>query len=345
MKKYIQIAIGIFLVVLLTWLLFRNTDWSAVYLSIREVKIRWLVLSQVFAWSSYFARVQRWTYVVRAAHPATFRSMFSSTQIGFLLNFTVPARLGEVVRAYVLARLEKLPLSQCVTMVALDRVNDILSLFVVLFISLLSFPKDRNIELAAGVANNAEPFVVTSNLIQLLATNLTVFFIVILALLILLYIHQTLVLRIIDVCAGLISKRLAERFRKLFLNFAAGMHIFRSASEQTKSFFFSLLTWGASLLSIAAVLTAFAIDFPWFTPFIMLSMIAVLISVPVTPGVVGQYHIAIVASLLLVMPGMEPVEAKAVAIVTHLLSLIPIAAMGIFCLFWERLNFIDLVRV
>jgi len=81
------------------------------------------------------------------------------------------------------------------------------------------------------------------------------------------------------------------------------------------------------------VLTAFSIDFPWFTPFLVLAMVAVFISVPVTPGVVGQYHIPIVACLLLAIPGMEPSEAKAVAIVAHILCLIPIAVLGVFCLF------------
>ena len=341
MKKYIQITVGAFLVALLTWLLFRDTDWPSVWASIKGVNIGWLVISQVFGWGAHFIRVQRWSYIVRAGNSASFRNLFSATQIGFLFNFTVPARLGEVVRAYVLSRLEKLPLSQTVTMAALDRVNDILGLIVVFFVAMLAFPSDRNIEFAAGVVHNAEPIVVSSSLIQILATNIIILLVIIIALLVILYLNQNFVLRIINICAGLISKKLAELLSSLFLNIAAGMHIFRSASDQIKAFFFSLLTWGAGLISIAAILIAFNIDYPWYTPFVVLTMISLFISFPVIPGMVGQYHIAIVSSLLLVIPGMDLTKAKALAIVTHLLGLIPVAGLGLFSLYREGFSFMD----
>ncbi len=242
MKKYVQVAISVSLGLFLIWLLFRHTDWKAVYATIRGVRVWWLVLAQVFAWSSYFARAQRWSYVVRAAHPATFRSLFSATQIGFLVNFTVPFRVGEVVRGYVLARLTKLPFAQCVSMVGLDRVSDLFALLVVLFIAVASFPSDKSVAIAAGVFNNADPFVVTSTLLRPAATSLTVFLCVVSLVLVVLYMNQTFVLCLIDICAGMISKRLGGRLQRLFLNFAAGMHVFRSAAELAKSACFSLLT-------------------------------------------------------------------------------------------------------
>lgn len=336
-----SIAVGVFLI----WFLFKGTDWHAVYASISGVRIHWLVLAQVFAWSSYFIRVQRWSYVIRASHPATtFRSMFSATQIGFLVNFTVPARVGEVVRAYVLARLAKLPFVQSLTMVALDRVNDVLGLLIVIFIALLSFPVSKDITFAPGVFSNTEPFAVSSGLIRPVAASLTIFLCVILGILILLYVNQPMVLRLIDVCAG-VSQKLASWLRKLFLGFAAGMHVFRSAVELAKSVCLSLLTWGANVLSAAAVLHAFNIDFPWGTPFLMIAMIAVFISFPVAPGAVGQYHIAVVACLLSILPETNLDEAKAIAIVAHGLSLVPIAFLGIFCLLRERLSFPNLTRL
>jgi len=102
------------------------------------------MLAQIFAWSSYWIRVQRWSYVVRASHPARFRYMFTATQIEYLFNFTIPARMGEIIRAYVLARLEIIPLTQTIAMVALDRVSDILGMLTILFVAVLSFPFDQD---------------------------------------------------------------------------------------------------------------------------------------------------------------------------------------------------------
>jgi hypothetical protein len=168
-----------------------------------------------------------------------------------------------------------------------------------------------------------------------------VILVIIIALIVILYLNQKFVLRIINAWVGLISKKLAASLSSLFLNIASGMHIFRSASDQIKAFFYSLLTWGAGLFSIAAILMAFNISFPWYTPFVMLTMISLFISFPVIPGMVGQYHIAIVSSLLLVIPDMDLTKAKAVAIVTHLLGLIPVAALGFFSLYREGLRFMD----
>jgi hypothetical protein len=113
--------------------------------------------------------------------------------------------------------------------------------------------------------------------------------------------------------------------------------------EMTKSILFSLLTWGLVALSIAALLNAFHLDYPWYAPLLMLSILGVFTSVTVTPGLVGQYHIPVVASLLMVMPSMGSDEAKAVAIVAHLVALIPPVALGIFSLFREQLRIIDLI--
>ena len=344
MKNFAQIIFGLGLGALLIWVLFRNTEWQAVYESIRGVKIHWLALALALAFSSHFIRIQRWSYVIRAVYPATFRTLFSSTQIGFLVNFTVPARVGELVRAYVLTRLAGRPLSQSMAMVMLDRANDIFGLLAVMFTALLAFPSNRSIEFVPGTFNNTDPLVVSGSLIHAATISMTVFLCVFSVILILLYVNQALVLRIINRCVGQISEKLADRLGGFFLNFAEGMHIFRSLGELSKSAFFSLLTWGTGVLSTTALLSAFRIDFPWFTPFLMLAMVAVFIIVPVTPGVVGQFHIPIVACLLLVIPGMESDKAKAVAIVAHVLSLAPIVALGIFCLFWERLSFFGLLR-
>ena len=75
----------------------------------------------------------------------------------------------------------------------------------------------------------------------------------------------------------------------------------------------------------------------------MLSILGVFTSVTVTPGLVGQYHIPVVASLLMVMPSMGTTEAKAVAIVAHLVALIPPVALGIFSMFREQLGITDLI--
>lgn len=269
--------------------------------------------------------------------------MFSATQIGMLVNALIPARLGDVARGYVLSSLEKISFTSSLTLVALDRINDIIALLVVLLIALATFPSSADIEFAVGAFGNSEPFVVSSSLIQPVAVGLMAVLAVVILILVFLYLQKDLVLRFMGWTLEPLSPRLSAWMSNLFLNFADGMHVFRSAAQMFKAILFSLITWGLVVLSIAALFKAFHLEFPWYGPFLVLAIVGVLTSVTVTPGLLGQYHVAVVASLLMVLPGMDVDEAKAFAIIAHLVALLPPVVLGVYCMMSEQLHFRDLL--
>lgn len=344
MPRHTRTLVSVLLGVCLVWFLFRNTDWQTLGTSLRQVHTGWLGLALAMSFGSCFTRVQRWSYVVRASYPASFRDMFSATQIGMLVNCVVPAQLGEVVRAYVLASRAKIPLTGSLTLVALDRINDIFALAVVLLIALLAFPKDTDIEFAAGAFGNSEAFTISSSLIEPVAIGLIVILAVVILILLVLYFKQDSVLGALDKITRPIWPRLANWLRDFLSNIAAGMHIFRSARQMAKSVLFSLLTWGMVALSLAALLSAFHLAFPWYAPILLLAILGLLTSVIVTPGLVGQYHVAVVAGLLMMFPLIDFNHAKAVAIVAHGVALTPPIILGIYCLAREKLNMRELIR-
>jgi uncharacterized protein (TIRG00374 family) len=343
MLRHTRIILGVLISIFLLWFLFRDTDWRVLVTVLRQVDAGWLLLALFLAFGSSLARVQRWSYVVRAAQPATFRSMFSATQIGLLVNLLIPARIGDLVRGYVLSSLAKISFTRSLTLVALDRINDILALVTVLLIALFSFPSDVDIEFAAGAFGNAEPFVVSSSLIQPVTVSLISALFLVVVFLVFLYFRQDIVLRLLGRLLEPVSSRTAAWLRTMFLNFAAGMHIFRSGIQMTKSVLLSLVTWGLVALSLAALLKAFHLEFPWYGPFLMLAMLGVFTAVTVTPGMVGQYHIPVIASLLMILPGMNVNEAKAVAIVAHLVALLPPVVLGVYSMMNEQLHVHDLI--
>ena len=112
MKKYVFAVVGLVLGVLMVWLLFRSTNWEEVGHALSGANFWLLALSLVPVFLAHPARVRRWGFIVRAVYPATFREMFSATQIGFLANFVLPGRAGEAVRALVLTRLTRVPFSK-----------------------------------------------------------------------------------------------------------------------------------------------------------------------------------------------------------------------------------------
>jgi len=336
--------IGLLVAGVLLWLLFRRTDWSELVGALRDVRLAWVGAAQLLLWAGLLARVQRWTYVVRAVHPASYRSMLAASQIGMLVNFSVPARMGELVRAWVLSRLAGIPLARSLAMVALDRVNDVIGLLAVLFLAAVGLARDIDVELPPGSFGNSEAFVVSSGLVRPVAWTLAIAVLACVLLLVGLYVRRDQVLRPVRAVLAPASSALAERVAYLLASFSEGLHVFRSRGDLARAILWSLLGWGADLVGLAAIFVAFDLDFPWYAPCVTLAFVAVAILVPLTPGTVGQFHLPAVAGLLLSAPDVEPARAKAVAIVDHLSMLVPVTALGLYCLLRERLGLLEVVR-
>jgi len=342
MKKLLQLLIGLIIGVGLLWLLFRNTDWGEVFHTIREVHLGWLLLAELMILATFFTRVQRWSYVVRTAKPVSFRHMFSATQIGFLANFCLPGRVGELIRALVLGRLARLPFAKCMAMVALDRINDLVSLVFVVLVAIFAYAPAGVVVIPEETFGHEITF--AAERVKQGETAAFIGLIVSVGVLVLIYVNQRVALRTTEIVVGRVSKRMAARARDFLQHFAEGLHIFRSGTDMAKSVFFSLVTWALALMSITVFMWAFGIRVPWYAPFVIQLMLAVAISVPGAPGFVGQFHVPIVVGIVMLMPEVGVSKAKAVAITAHLMNLIPVYVVGIFCLFWERLGFLELTK-
>lgn len=298
MRKGIQFVLGLLLAAVLIWWLFRGVAWAAVGNAIMKANLWWIAVSIVGVLITFVTRVLRWRYIVRTAGNVSFRHMYSATQIGFLGNFILPARAGEAIRALVLGRLTGIPFSRCLAFVALDRVTDLFGLMAVILVTALAFRPEADLHLPAFLYN----WVIPADMVSRNAFRVAMFILAIVGVFVLLYVKQQWMLRVSDRILGLVSVRLAERVHELLQHFAEGFHVFRSASDMAKSIFFSLVTWAFFVLTYDSVLLAFDLTLPWYAPFVILSFLAVAISVPGTPGFVGQFHFGVAVPIFMLMP-------------------------------------------
>lgn len=342
MKKTIQASVGLIIGLVMVWFLFRGTEWGAVLDSIQSMSLGWLLIVLIPIFLSFFVRVQRWTYIVRAAQPVSFRTLFSATQIGFLANFTLPLRAGEAIRALVLTRLTSIPFPKSFAMVALDRVTDLFGLVVVMIVALAAFQPTTGVSIPAETFDTENAITFSIGQYRAGAVGAGLFIVIVVAAFVLLYIRRSLILRLSDTITGAVSKALATRIHGILDHFADGMHIFRSPADMAKSLFFSLLTWGCSLVFFVGMMEAFHIDYPWYTPFVIQSILTVFISLPGAPGFVGQFHIPIVITLVMLIPDIDVSQAKAMAIMAHLFQLPFIGFFGVYCLMREDLHLLAL---
>jgi glycosyltransferase 2 family protein len=341
-KKAIQVFIGLGLGALLIWVLFRETSWTELSVSLRKASPFWLLMSQVPIWGSFFARARRWSYIVRASEQASFRSVFSSTSIGMMVNFLLPLRAGEFVRAYLLARFERFPFSKGIALATLDRVADLAGVIAVALVAMAALQGAGDVAIPPDAFGTSEPLVISERIIQISAGTASALLAVMVAALVLLYAKQDLAVRLAVRVVGTLSKRLAALAGTMLGHFAQGLHIFRSASDMAKTVLFTLVTWLCFVLSVFCFLKAFHIECPWYALFVIQTFVALAVSLPAAPGFIGQFHFAVVASLLLAAPSANATDAKALAITAHLLNMAPVLIAGLFCWFLEDLTLGDL---
>ena len=344
MKRHLKTLIGIAIGLVILWLLCRGVNWSAFWNAMRSVRPGWFILAWVPLVGSFFLRIPRWAPIVRATAPtATYRGMFSATQMGFLANFVLPARGGEFVRAVALSRLAPVSVSSGIALVALDRVTDLVGLMATMAVALLAF-KPVDVLIPAAVFGTRSDLPVPAALLNSGASGMAIFFVAVLAVLGLLYAKQHLVLRVSDAILGALSKKLADRAHRLLVQFAEGLHVFRSGRGMAQSVAFSLVVWGCFALYTAAFLEAFALDWPWYTPFVVLTATAFAMTIPGPPGFIGQFELAIVASAKMVIPDITFDTAFALAVVIHVVNFLAAVGLGVFCLFLEGFNLFDLTQ-
>jgi uncharacterized protein (TIRG00374 family) len=124
---------------LLLYFAFRGVALDRLAETLRKANFWWIGLSLIFAGSSFFFRARRWMLLI---HPLGYRPSFWNTyhalMIGYLSNYALP-RLGEVTRCVTLGRREKIPVDSLIGTVIVERVVDVIMLFLIMLILLFSW--------------------------------------------------------------------------------------------------------------------------------------------------------------------------------------------------------------
>src|SRR6266404_4144879 len=88
-------------------LFFRNVDLWRVAADIVRARPEWLALSLATMFLNLAIRAFRWRYLLEPLGPTSFGESFRATAVGFAASSVLPARAGEVIRPYFLARHEQ----------------------------------------------------------------------------------------------------------------------------------------------------------------------------------------------------------------------------------------------
>src|SRR6476469_819259 len=104
MRSSLRAAIVLLLCVALLALFLYNVDLRGVAREIVHADLEWLALSLLTMVVNLSIRAWRWQYLLEPLGRPSFASSFRATAVGFAASTVLPARAGEVIRPYFLAR-------------------------------------------------------------------------------------------------------------------------------------------------------------------------------------------------------------------------------------------------
>ena len=317
MSSRVRTALILLLTLGLLAYFLRNADMAQVWAETRRARPMLLILAVLVTGATYVLRALRWQYLLAPLGHTHFSTAFRTTVIGFAATFLLPARAGEVIRPYLLARREGLPATAAFATIILERLLDlvtVLGLFAVFVLTLdpASLPADPAhlarvkfgglVAAAAGAVALIVAFVAAGHPERLGRWALRV--------------------------ERVLPDRLARAVAKFVESFTQGLAVMRQPRRLMVSLALSIPLWASIAAGIWLTSLAFHITFPYVGSFLVVTLLVVGVAMP-TPGAVGGFHAAYQIAVQLFF-GAPDDRAIGAAIVLHGISFVPVTLLGLY---------------
>lgn len=134
MFKRWQFWLGLAVSAVFLFLALRGVNWPAAWEAVRTAQWQWLLPAWGCLLASYLARAWRWQMLLGSFRPVPLSLTFPITVVGLFSNNVLPARIGELVRAYVLGRKTEIDAATGLGTIAIERTFDVLMTLLLLVI-------------------------------------------------------------------------------------------------------------------------------------------------------------------------------------------------------------------
>jgi uncharacterized protein (TIRG00374 family) len=325
MRSHTRTVVVLALAVLLLAVFLRNVDMRGVFGEILRARPGWLALSLVTMVANLAVRAWRWQYLLEPLGHTSFGSAFRATAVGFAASSVLPARAGEVIRPYFLARQERMSATGAFATIIVERLLDMLTVLVLLAAYVFVFGRDLT-------AANPVAFAA----VKWAGTTAAVAALVALAALFVLAGNPARLGRALTRLEQLLPSKLAGLLAKIAEKFARGLGVVRRPRRLLVALALSLPLWLCIGLGIWAAARAFRLAVPFTGSFLLQALLVIGVAVP-TPGAVGGFHEAFRVGVTLFF-GASNDAAIGSAIVLHALSIGPSLFLGLFFAAQEGLN-------
>ncbi len=311
---------GMLISLLAFWLALRGVHLHQVWDALLQADYAYLVPAFLLLLVAIGTKVARWEILFYPNRGIPYKHLLAAMGIGYLGNNILPARIGELIRAYVIGESASVSKAQALATIVVERLLDVLTLLLFLAFLLPALKVPAWMAQSFIVVGIAAP---AATLVLALVSGVE---------------------RWLMAATSWLEKK-ASFLARLRLSdgvegFMVGLEILRRKSLLPALAGWSIFSWVASGLSYYVVMLAFHIHQPVTTAFLVLCVTSLGMVVPSSPGYVGVFHYLTVVVLDLL--GVPKDLALSYALVLHATVYITLSVTGIYGMFVESLGWREL---
>jgi uncharacterized protein (TIRG00374 family) len=318
------LTLGLMVSVGLLWFAFRDLELPAILAALRGANYWWLVPGVAVYFVSVWFRSWRWGFLLHGSKRVSAQRLYPVVVIGYMGNDVLPFRLGEVLRAYVLWRRERINVGTSLTTAVLERLFDGLTMVLFVLSGLLfvplSFFLGRIVVLASAV------FLSALVLFLILAARPGV---------------------LQRVAGAVIRAVVPDRFRQPLFDLVGGvidgLQCLRSERDVLVVFGVTLWVWILETVKYWLVSFAFDLQLPYVGIVLMGGVVNLLTALPSLPGYIGTFEAGGIKVLEII--GVAPGPAGSYVLVLHAILLIPVTLLGLVFMAREGVRWAELWEV
>ena len=333
-----------------------TANWPQVVETFRRANYLCLIPAVGFIGVLYLLRVVRWQLLLRPIKRVGMSSAASATCIGFMSNNILPARLGEIIRPYVLHRREDVSFGHAFATVGAARVFDLVGLSILLLITWVlmtahapgaqdraqaSARAETSVELTETAADlEAGETARTIRTIWRVGTVFVGVAAVGCVVLIGLALFPRPLLRMGELCTQILPAAWREAANRFLRSITEAMRFVKDWKGVMLAVVYSVGVWVAQGLSTYVLALGLGVNLGVAGAFFVVIAVAVAVALPQAPGYIGPFQLAAAVAAEAFQAGAA--EAQALALLMWLVNVLPITLVGLGFLWHEGLKLGDL---
>ncbi|MBI4428102.1 MAG: flippase-like domain-containing protein [Ignavibacteriales bacterium] len=316
LKALLRTILGFLLAAVFLYLAFRGTSLSDLWNSLLGANYLWVSFLVPATLIGFWLRMLRWEYLLSPIKSnMSRRNLFSAVIIGYMVNNVLP-RVGELMRPYIIGRLENISKSSAFGSVVVERILDFMTFYFLVLLVMVIYP---------GVL---DPFInyfdFSRPILILVAVGFFLLFVF-------LFFRGESVFKLISSVTKILPHRTRERFDRIRDSFLSAFGVTKMKEHFAAIAVLSLLlqaTYAAGLyLPFFAFDSIAQLKLNFGASVVLLTISSIAYVLP-APGAMGTYH-SLVTLALVNLYHADRVSALSFSIVTHEVGYIITMIVGI----------------